>query len=109
MTKNIRESNFELLRIILIGMVLVLHFQNVFVSDFDEWIEKFLTKLAISCFQDKDLGIESNIKGIVADKIIEFGYIPNLPKFYQPELDKYVNFVLDRMNAFELARQAMVI
>lgn len=36
MTKNIRESNFELLRIILIGMVLVLHFQNVFVSDFDE-------------------------------------------------------------------------
>lgn len=84
-------------------------FDSEIVSNFDEWIEKFLTKLAISCFQDKDLGIESNIKGIVADKIIEFGYIPNLPKFYQPELDKYVNFVLDRMNAFELARQAMVI
>lgn len=67
-------------------------------GDFDEYIEDFLQKLAISCVQDKQLGFDPNISVIVEERIKEFGYIPNLPKFYQPQLQKYVKMVTDQMN-----------
>ena len=66
-------------------------------GDFDEYIGDFLQKLAISCVQDRQLGFELNIEGIVEERIKEFGYIPNLPKFYQPQLQKYIKFVTDQM------------
>lgn len=72
--------------------------QSNLAGDFDEYIEDFLDKLAISCVQDKYLGIDTNISAVVEERIKEFGYIPNLPKFYQPQLQKYIKTVTNQMN-----------